>query len=50
MASHSAVANLVLGTYMLKGYANTRKIFPQAVFAVLSALNSLLYVKRLTGT
>lgn len=34
---------------MAKGYANTRKVFPQAVFALLGGLNSLLFVKELAG-
>lgn len=35
---------------MLKGYINTHKVFPQAVFSAISALNSLLYLKTLVGT
>ena len=33
---------------MLKGWWNTHKVFPQAVFALISAVNSLIYVNALT--
>ena len=34
---------------MLKGWLNTHRVFPQAVFALISAVNSFVYVKALTS-
>ncbi len=42
-----AAVNLVLGVYMAKGYLNTKKIFPQLVFSVICAANTLTYVNNL---
>jgi len=39
-----AVVNLVLGVYMGKGFLNTKKVFPQLVFSIICAVNTLTYL------
>jgi len=38
------VVNLVLGVYMGKGFLNTKKVFPQLVFSIICAVNTLTYL------
>ena len=45
----AAAVNLALGTYMVRGFWATRKPFPQGIFSVVSAVNSVVYLKALTG-
>ena len=44
-----AAANLALGGYMVKGYTSTKKPFPQGVFSVVSAINSVIYIRSLSS-
>lgn len=42
-------ANVALGWYMVKGYLNTKKAFPQGVFSAVSIVSSFVYFRSLSA-